>query len=352
MEFHYTGPQTEFENLLGGYFYINAIGPIEHGDERKFSDFLRAVDPPPRATVYIDSSGGNVEAAIAIGRDIRDFWFSTAIGRYVLEPTSEPSSITPRKLIPGRCMSAATLIYLGGRLRYFSQGSTFGVHQFSFQNPSPEDVGRSQVLSAKIATFVADMRVSPAFLEISSSTPSNSINNVNVGDLKRLGVVTGGITEVEWSVQAKNQIMYVRGMRDSLFGHHKVMLCYGKGAGFLFWAVIESLGRERELTEFGLVEIAINREDERIDISSRCEREVEGIYVNVLSRISEDEARAIALSESFGIQIRSSNKSPIFLGISAMSTQGGKDQLQTFFHTFSDSAAAFGLGEAPGLEQE
>lgn len=127
-------------------------------------------------------------------------------------------------------------------------------------------------------------------------------------------------------------MMYVRGERDSLYGHHKVMLCFVKATGFMFWAVIESQGREHELNAFGLVEIVVNDEEYKIDISQRCVRQVHGIYTNVLAQITEDEARTIAFSEGFGVQIRLSNDSPMFLGIAPVSTESGKEQLQTFFN--------------------
>ncbi|WP_089847051.1 COG3904 family protein [Salipiger marinus] len=333
MEFHFSEPQTDAERLFGGFYCINAIGRIETGDDARFREFLNKTTPPPRLTVYIDSVGGDVEAAIGIGRLIRDHWFATSVGSYVLDHNQDPFHILPRKHITGICASAATLVYLGGRLRYLPNGSTFGVHQFSFRNPSPDDLGRSQVLSARIASYVHDMGVSTGFLELSSATASTEIDAVDEEKLRALKVITDGVTEAEWTVQARNHIMYVRGERDSLFGHHKVMLCYAKGTGFMFWAVIESQGREHELTNFGLVEIVVNGEDTRIDISHRCERQVSGIYTNVLARITEEEARAIAFSESFGVQIRFWNESPVFLGISAVSTEGGKEQLQTFFNT-------------------
>jgi hypothetical protein len=238
--------------------------------------------------------------------------------------------------MPGKCMSAATLSYLGGRLRYFPEGSEFGIHQFSFSNPSPNDVGHSQVLSARIARFVADMGVRPKFLELSSSTPSDSIRLVSIAELQELGVVTGGVTDVQWSVHARGKVLYVKGERDSFFGLHKVMLCYAKGVGFLFWAVIESQGRERELTSFGLVEIVVNGEDIRIDISGRCDRVTNGIYVNVLARITQEEAKLLAYSDSFGVQIRFSTEAPVFFGASAISTEGGREQLETFFDALCD----------------
>lgn len=94
----------------------------------------------------------------------------------------------------------ATLIFLGGRLRYFPDGSTFEVHQFSFRDPSPEHIGHSQKLSAKIATYVSDMEVSSQFLEISSSRDAEQIKELSKEQLQEMGVVTGGQTEVDWTV--------------------------------------------------------------------------------------------------------------------------------------------------------
>lgn len=329
MEFHLMEPQTEFERLIGGFYCINAIGRINADDDTRFREFMIKTTPPPRLTVYIDS----VDAAIGIGRIVRDHWFSTSVGQYFLDHDQDPSHILPRKHITGTCASAATLVYLGGRLRYLKNGSKFGVHQFSFRNPSPDDVGRSQVLSARIASYVHDMGVSTGFLELSSATSSTEIATIDEEQLRALKVITDGVTEAEWTVQARNHTMYVRGERDSLYGHHKVMLCYAKRLGFMFWAVIESQGREFELTSFGLVEIVVNREEIRLNISQRCERQVIGIYTHVLARITDEEARTIAFSESFGVQIRFGNEAPVFLGISAVSTEGGKEQLQAFFNT-------------------
>lgn len=242
-----------------------------------------------------------------------------------------------REFLAGKCYSAATLIYLGGRLRYFSDGSQFGVHQFSYKNPTPENFVQSQALSAKIAKFIVDMGISLEFMEISSATPSDEINIIDLEQLRTLGVVTGGQTDVKWSVQARNRmIIYVRGERDSLYGHHKVLFAYIKGVGFHFWAFIEAQGREEELTSFELVEIVVNGEDTKIDISDRCDRSVVGIYISILAKLTESEARLLAFSESFGVHVRGSSEAGMFLGIAAMSTNGGREELETLFSFFSD----------------
>lgn len=331
MEFHFSEPQTEFERFFGGHFCLNLSGRILPGDDKRFEEFLKSVCPPPRVPVYIHSLGGDVDAAIGIGRLIRDHWFSTSVGTYILSSASALESIKERELLAGKCMSAATLIFLGGRLRFLPEDAEFGVHQFSFKNPTPDHVGLSQTLSARIAQFVEDMGVRMEFLEVSSAIPGDKIQLLEHAQLRSMGVVTDGETDVQWSVQSRNGMMYVRGERDSLFGHHKVMLGFIAEAGFVFWAVIEAQGRERQLTGFGIIEIVLNGEAKRIDVSDRCHRQVVGNYVNVIAKLTNEEAAAIAFSDSFGVQIRFSIEAELFLGIRAMSTSGGRDQLQTFY---------------------
>ena len=335
MQFEYTEPQTEFERLFGGHFCINAFGPINVSDEARFLDFLNTIVPPPRIDLYINSGGGDVHAAMEMGRIIRSGWFATSVGTYRLAPSAIPEYIVGRELIPGKCMSAATLMYLGGRLRYLDKRSQFGVHQFSFRNPTANSLSESQVLSARISRYLEDMGIPSQFLELTAAVPSNTIQLVDHAELEKLKVVTGGQTAAEWTVQALGKAVYVRGERDSIFGHHKVILGYEAGSGFFFYGVIEAQGREAELTGHKLVQIVVNGEDNKIDVSDRCSRSVNGIYVNVFVKIAQAEAKLLAESESFGVQIKFAEESEVFLGIGAMDTASGRDKLQGFYAALS-----------------
>jgi ATP-dependent protease ClpP protease subunit len=84
LQLEYTEPQTELERLFGGFRSINAFGRIESDDAERFLKFLESVQPPPRTCVYINSTGGDVDAAIVIGIFIRKLWLLTSIGSYVL----------------------------------------------------------------------------------------------------------------------------------------------------------------------------------------------------------------------------------------------------------------------------
>ncbi len=332
MNFEYSDPQTEIEGFFGGFFHISAFGRIEEGDDKKFQRFLERAAPPPRTTVYINSGGGDVEAAMAIGRLIREAWFSTSIGTYVLDQQKVDDLIIPRKFTSGNCISAATLMFLGGRLRYFPEGSKFGVHQFSFRNPAPDNLERSQRLSAAIATYIAEMGVPAPFLEVSAGTRGDQVMLLTEEELKELKIVTGGVTEPTWGTEIHEQATWVRGERDSLWGHGKVLFIYSKNEGFAFSAFVETMGRDNELMNHPLVEIVLNDEECRIDITDRCARAPSGIYTMFMANISKDEARMIAGSKSLGIQIRASSTAEIFLGIAPISTVGGEGKLQGLYN--------------------
>jgi len=319
--------------LFGGFRHVNAIGPIERGDADELLKLINTAGVPPSTTVYINSSGGNVEEGIKLGCVIRACNLETSIGSYLLEPKGSDDPIVSRKLNAGTCFSAATLMFAGGRLRHFPKGAKFGVHRFSYKDPVPEDVERSQELSADIAKYLEQMGISLAFLNLSASVASNTILELDESELREHRMVTGGMTDVVWGTEMRNNMLYVRGTRDSIFGRHKVSLAYAKEAGFMFFAVIEAQGRQKELTSHSLVEIVVNDEDHRIDISDRCVREANDVDLILFSQISEEEARQLAYSDSFGVQIRLSKEAELFLGASAMSTEGGQDSLRTLYET-------------------
>ncbi|MGN7715258.1 hypothetical protein [Agrobacterium radiobacter] len=331
MNFEYSEPQTELEGYLGGYYHINAFGPIEEGDSEKFQRFLERANPPPRTDVYINSGGGHVIAAMGIGRLIRAASFSTTIGTYFLDAQQRDDLIVPRKFTAGRCISAATLMFLGGRLRYFPEGSMFGVHQFSFKDPAPENIEHSQRLSAAIATYISEMGIPTSFLELSAATRGDQLQYVSEDQLAALKIITGGLTQATWGVEMLEHGTWVRGEVDSLWGHGKVILAYSKAGGFTFSAFVETLGRDEELKSFPLVEIIANGHEDCIDISDRCMRVPTGIYTMFMSVLSEAEAHLLAFSTSFGIRIRASADAGTFLGIAPVSTAGAEGKLQGLY---------------------
>ena len=71
MNFEYTDEQTDLEKLFGGHRHINAFGTINHGDADRLLKLINKARVSPSTTVYINSTGGDVEEAIKIGCVIR-----------------------------------------------------------------------------------------------------------------------------------------------------------------------------------------------------------------------------------------------------------------------------------------
>lgn len=95
-------------------------------------------------------------------------------------------------------------------------------------------------------------------------------------------------------------------------------------------------GRIQELTAFPLVELVIGmNENVILDITSRCDRKLEGIYVIVSALITNEEAKSLATSDGFGVRIRGSPSADMFLGIGVMATDGAQDKLISFVSNLS-----------------
>jgi hypothetical protein len=91
-------------------FILSIEGKIEYKDEDKFLQEAQKYKNGTRAIIMLHSPGGNVPAALAIGRTIRERGYSTYVGdKYI-------------------CMSSCAMIWLGGINRFYEGGARIGFH--------------------------------------------------------------------------------------------------------------------------------------------------------------------------------------------------------------------------------
>ena len=101
-------------------------GEIVSGDDQKF---IAKVLPLDRAAIILNSPGGDVVAAIGIGKAIRLKEF----------PTYVPKD--------WQCLSACGLIWLGGIQRFMDTESRVGFHAvYVVENGSPREIGQGNAL--------------------------------------------------------------------------------------------------------------------------------------------------------------------------------------------------------------
>jgi hypothetical protein len=144
---------------------IAVVGDLELGDEDKFADAARYSSD---AMVLFQSRGGNLIAAIEIGRTIRRKGFSTLV---------------PDKM---QCASACALAWLGGRTRYMSASAHVGFHAVY-----TDKSGRPMVSSAGnalVGAYLNELGLSSsAIIYITSAAPTQ-MQWLSLADAQQAGI--------------------------------------------------------------------------------------------------------------------------------------------------------------------
>jgi len=159
--------------------WISASGAITAETPHDFELFAQAHDLAG-ATVVIDSDGGSVLGAIALGRDIRRLGLDTTVGRVV--DVDSPDHGAPRGKFVSRadCESMCGFVLLGGVHRTVPSEARVMVHQIwlgdrrddpTAANYSAEDLVLVQRDIGRLAKYTIDMGGSVDLLNLALRIP-------------------------------------------------------------------------------------------------------------------------------------------------------------------------------------
>lgn len=160
--------------------WISAAGAITADSARDFLQVVKGSKNLTGATVVLDSDGGSVIGAIALGREIRKLSLNTTVGRVVdLPPTgqSEPrTALLPR----ADCESMCAFVLLAGVQRSVPAEARVMVHQIWLgdrrEDPtaatySAEDLVLVQRDVGRLARYTAEMGASIDLLDLALRIP-------------------------------------------------------------------------------------------------------------------------------------------------------------------------------------
>jgi hypothetical protein len=108
--------------------WVSAVGAITENTAREFEQFAKGGDVRG-ATLVLDSEGGSVHAALALGRAIRRYEMTTTIGKVEPLPTLEDGKARANLSPKASCESMCAFILLGGVRRYVPPEAQVLVHQ-------------------------------------------------------------------------------------------------------------------------------------------------------------------------------------------------------------------------------
>jgi len=151
---------------------VTITGEIAPGDAARFADFVKAQAEVP-TQAFLNSPGGSVSDALAIGRDLR---------RLEIETAMTGSDI---------CLSACPYILAGGVSRTVEDGALVGVHQHYFGENTAlpaflavEDIQRGQ---GDVMVYLAEMEIDPLVMQHALVTPPDEIYLLTAEELTRYG---------------------------------------------------------------------------------------------------------------------------------------------------------------------
>jgi len=163
--------------------WISASGAITADTPRDFKLFMRDRDLS-NTIVVLDSDGGSVLGAIALGREIRRLALTTMVGHTVDTADSGQSNVqgTPRATLSPRadCESMCAFVLLGGVHRIVPPEARVMVHQIwlgdrredpTAANYTAEDLVLVQRDIGRLAQYTAEMGASIDLLDLTLRIP-------------------------------------------------------------------------------------------------------------------------------------------------------------------------------------
>ena len=122
--------EMEFKSVYNGVTcpdcnWILAQGKITRETPDKFRRFKNQIDPT--RFIYLHSEGGDLAAAIELGRLIRETGASVSVRESVKAEYGSDITYNNKE---GSCLSACAYAFLGGTSRSIEDGSVLGFHQF------------------------------------------------------------------------------------------------------------------------------------------------------------------------------------------------------------------------------
>ncbi len=163
-------------------------GSITKSDLSELSNFVDKMnDSKVRPTVRLDTIGGDMEVAVAIGRQLR---------RY---------RATVFTWDQGKCYSSCVFILAGAVRRYLS--SNIGIHRPFSNNTDKNNYytiqGNQRRLSKFAKKYLEEVNVSPSLYDAMVSIPSDKIKILSERELEFYGIVEVDPVEQELDYAAK-----------------------------------------------------------------------------------------------------------------------------------------------------
>jgi hypothetical protein len=213
--------------------WVSAVGAITADTPRDFDAFAkrRKLDG---VTIALDSDGGSVLGALALGRAVRKLGMTTTVGKSVELPAAENSERRARLLPRAYCESMCAFVLLAGVERHVPAEARILVHQIwlgdrrddpTAANYSAEDLVLVQRDIGRLAQYTVEMGGAIDLLEIALKIPPwEPMRLLSRDELRGMKVITADeATEASSSPSKSASLALANGARAPINGRSWVL---------------------------------------------------------------------------------------------------------------------------------
>jgi hypothetical protein len=177
--------------------WVSAVGIVTSDTPKAFDDFASTHDLGG-STVVLDSSGGSVNDAIALGRRWRELGLRTTVGTSVVikTATGNRAAVLPEAY----CESMCVFMLLSGKARYVPDGAHVRVHQIWMgdraEDPKAASYNAQDLMIVerdigRLAKYTFDMGGAGDLLSLALSVPPwEDLHELSPAELRLTNLVT------------------------------------------------------------------------------------------------------------------------------------------------------------------
>lgn len=189
-----TEPALIHQSSMEGFQTITIDGYIHKPTVSQFEKAFSMADGT-KGIIYFNSDGGDIEAAMRLGRLIRKTGYAVQVGKIsVADP--EP------RVEQGVCMSACPVAFFGGKYRFFDTAhGPLGVHQISKAVPGRwiEDTQQIRDAEAQLSDYLVEMGIDLELLDLIRKTPSQDMAMISPTQARYWNIATNAeVSDWKW----------------------------------------------------------------------------------------------------------------------------------------------------------
>ena len=206
--------------------WIAAEGTIDENAHRRLRGLLNRLDRR-KLPIYFHAPGGSLEAAMAIGRMMRERGISAGVGRTIprgCDPLQEHEAACDSLKRSGRellaelrtartlCNSACVYALIGARVREVGAGARIGVHEIAISRyderglPVPVDrkslsqaqLKHLQAAEVQLARYIGGMGIDKALFDAAAQIGHERVRYLSLNEIARFGIDPREFHESRW----------------------------------------------------------------------------------------------------------------------------------------------------------